>query len=75
MENMKKTPASLESVWESFRESERLRKESAAKFDRELAESRSKFDKQSAEFARQSAENSKYQVDTGHQAGGRYGRH
>ena len=38
-------PATLESVWEGFRETERLRKESDAKFYREREEARAEIDR------------------------------
>jgi hypothetical protein len=56
MENKDKTPATLESVWEAFREAERLRRESEAKFDREMTESREKFEREMAELRNRSAE-------------------
>ena len=48
MENVDKTPATFESMWKLFRESERQRQESAAKFDHEIAE----ISKQQAETGR-----------------------
>ena len=60
-------PATQESVWEAFRETDRLikesearsnreRLESEAKFNREMAESRAKFDREMAESRAKSAE-------------------
>jgi len=43
------TPATRESVWESFREAERLRKESEARFEHEMAVSRAAFDRRMTE--------------------------
>ena len=55
-----KTPATLESVWEAFRETERLMKESSAEFDERMKESRAEFDERMkesrAEFDKQTAE-------------------
>ena len=42
---MDKTPATKESIWEEFRESNRQRKEAEATFKRELAESSAEFDR------------------------------
>jgi len=64
MEKTNKTPATLESVWEVIRElslsikessaeSDRLRKESEARFEREMAASRAEFDRRSADIDRQ----------------------
>ena len=39
------TPATLESVWASFQETDRLLKESNARFEKELKESRAEFEK------------------------------
>jgi hypothetical protein len=49
MKNADQNPATLESVWEAFRESERLRKESEARFDREIEKSRAEFKQEMAE--------------------------
>ena len=60
MENGENTPATLESVWEAFREADRQRKEGAARFNRELAKSSAKFNRElaesSAKFDRELAE-------------------
>jgi len=63
MKNVDKTPATEESVWAAFRESERLRIESEARLDRRMKElnekfelSRAEYDKQSTEYKKQSAE-------------------
>ena len=57
MENTSnKPPATLESVWEAFREGERLRKEAEARFDREMALSNAAFEKRNAEFEKQRIE-------------------
>jgi len=50
MENIDKSPATPESVWATFREADRQRKEAEAKFDRELASSRADFERQMAEY-------------------------
>jgi hypothetical protein len=55
MENNDKTPATLESVWEAFREAERLRRESEAKFEREMAESRKRSAESEAKLEREMA--------------------
>jgi len=49
-------PATLESVWEAFKETDKLIKESSVRFEKELKESRAEFDKRSAEFDKRSAE-------------------
>jgi len=56
MENIVKTPATEESVWAAFRESERLRVESEARFNREIAESRAEMAESRAKFEREMAE-------------------
>jgi hypothetical protein len=67
MKTTDKIPATPESVWEAFREAERLRRESEARLDREIAESRAdserrkkewdeKFEQSNAKFAREFAE-------------------
>jgi hypothetical protein len=43
-------PATLESVWAGFRETDRLFKESSEKFDRELEKSRKEFDHRMKKF-------------------------
>ena len=74
MENIDNTPATQESVWAAFREADRQRAESAAKFERELAESRAeweqrknewdeKFEQSRTEFDKRNAEYEKRSVD------------
>ena len=45
MDTVGNPSATPEKVWEAFRESERLRKESETRFDREMEKSRAEFDK------------------------------
>ena len=56
MENIVKTPATEESVWAAFREAERLRLESEARFEREMAASRAEMAASRAEMAASRAE-------------------
>ena len=52
MNNMDQSPATQESVWEAFRETDRLMKESSARFDREMEKSRIEFKESRADFDR-----------------------
>ena len=45
MEKSSNTPPTLESVWAAFRETDRLLKESTARFERDIKESREEFKK------------------------------
>lgn len=62
MSNIDQKSTAEESVWAAFRESDRLRKEAEAKFDREMAASSARFDRElaasSARFDREMAESS-----------------
>jgi hypothetical protein len=49
MDSVDNIPATSENVWEAFRESERLRKEAEARFDREMEKSRAELDKRMKE--------------------------